>query len=132
MIEHAKIDEHQAIAALRDVVAAFGPTHIYTRPDAGDFCQYVHGREDGRLIPGCLIGQVLFTLGIPLSTLERLEGLSAGQLSMPGFIEGRGVNPLLTGRAGSVLNVAQRRQDNGNRWGLALEAAEVEYLEVTA
>lgn len=53
-------------------LAADSPDFIYERPEGVVQCRYVHGDA-----PGCLIGQALHFLGVPLADLVMFEGENA-------------------------------------------------------
>lgn len=93
------------------------------QPDApwGTTCLYVHDEEEGQ-IPGCIVGNVMHRLGVPLEDLKKVEGDNAhgliGQLQIP-------VNQHVT----RLLNRAQASQDEGQTWGKAVQAARAWYDE---
>jgi len=103
-------DVPEVLAALRDVVADKGADYMYPEElkNRNGNCVYV---RDGR--PACIVGHVLARLNFNLlgQSVVRRNG-SAGMLD--------GV----TGRAAQALRQAQRTQDSGDSWGLALAAAE--------
>ena len=120
------LDVHEAMAHLRAVVAEFGKDHVYTKPDHSGVCVYVHGSAE-ELVPGCIVAQVLHRHGVPMNVLSQYEGLGALQLAGPKSLTGRGVKPLLTEAAGTVLGNAQYVQDGLKPWGAALANAEDVY-----
>jgi hypothetical protein len=128
-----EIDEHRAIALVREVVAG-NEDHIYEyKPDlvGGDdggpsACVYEYnGSAD------CLIGQALYKAGAPIEVLRRLNECGAIYSHM--------VKPLLeefdiflTPQAIDVFSAAQGCQDQGDTWGEALRVAERRYSSIEA
>ena len=117
-----QITEESFVSALRAAVAEKGEDYVYTNPDgreAGDdgeaTCHYVHGDQ-----PGCLVGNVLHRLGVPLSVLELHEGGAAYEVM--GRIRESGQLDFDLGVRGAA-EMAQNRQDAGYSWGYAMEAA---------
>lgn len=103
----------RAIELTREVVAEFGPDHVYVKQlDSNEdrTCFYVH---DGA--PSCLVGHVLHRHGVPPEAFATLEGEAANE-----------VVDMLTDaeeRVALFLNTVQIEQDEGAVWGDALEAA---------
>jgi hypothetical protein len=90
-------------------------------PESFTNCFYVHPREDGKgLQPGCVVGELLHRLGVPLETLAKREGIGAWTL----------VPETVTGLSHSVrffLGKIQNFQDEGHSWGEAYKAAYERY-----
>lgn len=104
-----RFTDEQVMTTLRAVVAE-RPDYVYEEIAGDDSCLYVHNGA-----PSCLVGHVLFRLGLPLDVLSENEGGSPG-MSVREF----GISH----RAADVLDIAQARQDVGESWGDALAAAE--------
>jgi hypothetical protein len=105
---------------LRDVVRG-REDYVYTRPDTanpqGPVCLYVHPSDDPtRQEPGCLVGHVLYRLGVPLSALAEHEGHRASIV----VTRLTDCDPKIA----YMLDRAQRAQDDSETWGDALEQAE--------
>jgi hypothetical protein len=122
------ITADDAIRLLRETVAG-KEDFIYAEDERSDNdygiaeCKYV---KDGA--PSCLIGQALSAFGVPVETLEDLDGFEESgsidsdevdeKLSEAGF--------QLAGMADGIFATAQRAQDQGKTWGDALARAEYE------
>jgi len=123
MFERIKVDAMTVAQTLRDT-AAERPDYVYENPEGltGDgitTCFYVH--PDG---PGCLAGTALHKLGVPLSELAECEGQGASTVATSVLD--------IRGDAGNVvimLAYAQRRQDGGDSWSVAVEKAEIHATE---
>jgi hypothetical protein len=115
-----------AAEALKAAVAKRGEDYVYEQTESGN-CLYV---RDG--MPSCLIGQVLFDLGIPLERLKGADGYNSEDGDNEGenpdawqlldSLESEGLvsfRPAVQG----AFRVAQSRQDCGWPWGYALHAA---------
>lgn len=131
-----EITEALVLDLLNEAVAEKGEDHVYENPDAPGMCTYVHGYQtvagpEGEsetvqvepLTPGCIVGNVLHRAGIPLELFQQLEinddtpaDAALRHLADQGFLT-------YTGRAQSVLAVAQSHQDKYASWGAAVEAA---------
>jgi hypothetical protein len=123
------VEELEVLAVLRtlkQVVEEAGDDYVYhhkIRPDhlnTGKGCWYVD--PEGKK-PDCIVGRVLFRLGVSLNTLQRFEGIMASGLpSLETSAIGSGAIPLHR-PALYVLGVAQGIQDTGGNWGDARDAA---------
>ena len=95
--------------------------HVYFKKKmgAGPACTYERYRK-----PSCLVGHVLYNLGLEPKQLRKLDNLS-----VPGILgcytqatlRDMGIN--LTKPAVRALHEAQLAQDSGLTWGEALEGA---------
>lgn len=96
---------------LREVVQA-EPTKVYQRTDDG--CVYADGDQ-----PSCLIGQVLFRLGVSVRQLQAFdsEGADAGASSAASAVLR---NLGFPEKVAQAARVAQAAQDVGLTWGAAL------------
>lgn len=123
-----EVTVQQVIDTTRAIVAE-RPDYIYTN-EAGEVtgplnstpCSNVHRDDEGKLIPGCLVGTVLAKLGAPLEELAT-EGMNstAAYESVPSFIT-TGSNRADEGII-EFLAMAQVRQDLGDTWSVALAKA---------
>ncbi|MGW9170138.1 hypothetical protein [Streptomyces decoyicus] len=133
MFEKISVSEEQVLSTLREVVAE-RPDYVYSRPehfpqDSSSLnpaeqtdCLYVHPGKDESATPGCVVGQVLHRLGVPLEELSLYEGDDAAS-----------VTSAVLDTASSVywvLFAAQWEQDSGETWGAALAAAERKVVEL--
>lgn len=108
----------QVLRVLAQVVADFGPDHVNPQTVrvsesgfvSGPECWYVNASGDG---PDCLVGQVLYRLGIPLADMRECEGRGPWEAS----------GKRLSHEAAGVLGMAQHVQDGGGTWGEALDTA---------
>lgn len=101
---------------------------VYT--DSNTECQYA---KDGH--PSCLVGKILFKLGVPIQNLEVLDtkGICGDS---PSFMSGYSLDYLESidftfdddGVIGYLDNL-QSEQDSGTSWGKALEKANNELSE---
>jgi hypothetical protein len=111
------VSENTIYETTRAVVAE-SPERIYKAPEGSPYepgmCLYSHGD-----VPGCLVGQVLHRLGVPLAEFHKHEGQPAGVV-MSSLINIVGNDT----RAGQFLDAAQGQQDSGEKWADALTAAE--------
>ncbi|MGW4446469.1 hypothetical protein [Streptomyces sp. NPDC004682] len=111
---------------LRDV-AAENPEKVYETPEAmktdGGACYYVHKAEDGSEGPGCIVGTVLYRLGVPLAEMAKREGTNAlgviADLELSGEVEAKG----LSSSTRTLLRWVQIQQDGGRSWGSAYKNA---------
>jgi len=120
-------------ATLERVVAEYGEDYVY--PKAGATCSY---SEQGE--PSCIVGHVIAALNPEafekIAELEDATGVSGSATSVvlgnwehtdwsSAVDEDEDLNAVtLTedGRLASALNEAQRQQDAGATWGIALSA----------
>lgn len=122
-MEPIKIDEHQAIATLRELVQ--GNEDFVYEPHDNGLCTYVHNGQ-----PDCLVGQALHKLGVPLDALERIQ--DGDTFDPAGIGEVSDDTFELTPLATSLLAEAQRYQDTGYPWHDALQVAEGWYGRAAA
>ncbi|MEU9708016.1 hypothetical protein AB0E21_05295 [Streptomyces sp. NPDC047967] len=117
-LDLTSITDEKVTKVLKEVVAE-NPDRVYEAPDhqladATTTCFYVHTDDltEEPVAPGCLVGQVLHRLGVPLEHLWELEGYDAHQavaaLGLP-----------VSGRTLQLLGQAQAHQDSGKTWGEA-------------
>lgn len=113
----------QVMEALAAAVAEKGDDYVYPKKPH-EQCQYVHDKGTTAESAGCIAGNVLHRLGIPLSTLAKHEG--DGVYSLP-------VEDVFSASeaALSALGEAQDKQDEGKTWGEALGAAHATYAGIT-
>ncbi|MGW6597889.1 hypothetical protein [Streptomyces sp. NPDC055036] len=114
------ITDEKVLSTLREVVEE-KPLHVYKAPDhmtdLGLTCFYVDVDEAGANVgPGCVIGQVLHRLGVPLDKMQACEGVKAVS-AVHYFFPGLSIQTLET------LETMQKFQDNGHTWGDAYHAA---------
>lgn len=98
-----------------DSLGCYNVTKVYEDEDGVKFDQPV-------LCPSCIAGTALAYAGIDLELLYNYNGTVNSTV--------RGINSYddgesyyVTPKAAAVLRVAQREQDNGKEWGVAVEAA---------
>jgi hypothetical protein len=115
------ISDEALVAEVRRL-AAESPDFVYRRPGrdraSGPECFYVHKTEDGEQVGGCLIGQALINLGVPIDEVAELDTLDIGGAEdvLPQF----GIHTHEAVWAGWV----QHYQDTGDRWGVAVMKAD--------
>ena len=114
------IDGRRALELLIDVVDQYGPETVYEKvplPDGdGNGCVYVYLGE-----PSCLVGHALVRAGAPISGLN---------ISSPAALLDSHF-PSIGSAAARVFQAAQDKQDTGETWGDALDAAREEYERLT-
>jgi hypothetical protein len=107
----------EVLDLLTKIVSEQGEDFIYQPlPGTDGQCQYVHGDQ-----PRCLVGHVLFRLGVPLDALRELDdgtGANIGVVDLAWAL-----NLDMPAEAQNALSAAQDRQDGGETWGVALQAA---------
>lgn len=122
------------VAKIREI-AAVNPDRIYvpTGQELGYVseykvdCMYVHDK-DGKAVAGCLIGQALHALGVPLGYLRTCEHTDATSV-----LDRLNLIPydFLSGNALWVV-VVQRYQDEGKPWGECVSLADSHVALVNA
>jgi len=110
------LTDTQVFEALTKLVEE-DPGKVYKSPDEFGQCLYVHSDEEGKRVPGCIVGTVLNRLGVPLEELEKHEGNAAAAVIENAEIQGLSYDMV------SLLRNVQRYQDSGCDWNLALDAA---------
>ncbi|WP_030386508.1 hypothetical protein [Streptomyces sp. NRRL S-241] len=106
--------EKEALATLKEVVKE-NPDTVYKAPFHMDpertgSCFYVHTDLEGNpMSAGCIVGQVLHRLGVPLEVLKGAERLSAA-----GAFNYLGLDP--DSRLAKQLSEVQFQQDQGVTW----------------
>lgn len=126
-----EIHPAEAIRALRETVARFGP-------DTERACEYVEFSskydEWGETVaevpvrPHCIVGVVLDSYGVPLSELVDLEGQMIDNFGREREFETlTGEYLVIDPQALRILRTAQAMQDSHQNWGAALAAAEGVY-----
>lgn len=106
--ENTQIEQLSQI--MTEIVNEAGRDFVYRNHNYSN-CTYL--KDD---VPDCLIGRVLFRLGIPLEVLQEMDENIIAISSAEG--------PDLTGLSTSacdLLGVAQMKQDQGQNWGDALD-----------
>lgn len=124
--EVTKLDEFTKILnTMHSVVTLFGCSYKYP---AGVKCTYV--TKDNQDNPDCLIGQVLYRLGVSIDTLRELDN-RCGSISNSLSSTLRTKLSIITyDDTILVLQAAQSIQDLNLTWGEALQAAKVKAREI--
>lgn len=103
-------------------LAAESPDYVYPRAerpldlpedDPWLTCRYVHHAEDGSKTGGCIVGQALIRLGVPVERLEKLEGRPASLVLSALSID-------RTNARAEMVQIVQQKQDQGATWGEAV------------
>jgi len=119
------IDRDRAVELLEKVVEAKGRDYIYESP------LNEHGQQIGCVYfgpnncPACVVGHVFAELQVKPGDVHAMgeDGTADGPGNSLG-VEGIVIdNVEMTSAAREVFQMAQERQDEGNRWGDALDAA---------
>lgn len=112
------ITTQQVTDAITAIVAEAGEGFVYIAP--GNKCVYVHNGE-----PSCIVGRTLAKLGITIETLEPFDTLchggAAGAHTVIASLVDAGIEFDDPDTIASALRAAQSEQDDGARWGYALE-----------
>ena len=130
------LNAQDAYDLLKVEVESKGREFVYVREVSGE-CKYVHGTameeidykeyeevQVGDLVPGCLVGHVLVSMGVPMESFLRLdinqETDAEGALRE---LEESGLIGAYNRDFMQVMSVAQGAQDGGRTWGEALDEA---------
>jgi hypothetical protein len=120
-----EIDADTAVRAMREAVEAKGRDFVYLRPtdEEDGACSYTH-LVDGEVVPGCLVGDALVRLGVPVGKFRDLN-INTGEDPWGAMsrLKWDGILKFSEGAA-DVFGEAQRQQDSGIAWGNALAHAE--------
>ena len=110
----AIIDAEKALELLRAVCDRQGADYLYPIANTAVFVTSCHYVRDGA--PSCIVGQALADHGVPIEGLASWDRLSDGAIDTiaPSFV---------TPNALAIFTVAQRLQDTGSSWGMAVERA---------
>lgn len=121
-----KLTVENVTAALHAAVAEKGEGFVYRRPEDSDACLYVHRNDGVNLTTGCLVGNALHRLGVPLEALEECNiGTACELLDM--LIEDGAIEHV-PHKAAVLLSEAQQEQDRDVPWGAAVRRA-LGYIE---
>jgi hypothetical protein len=130
-----EITMKQVLDLMCQIVGEYGIDYQYEPPVGIDY-QYeppVGGNcvnwDRAGDCPSCLIGHIMFRLGVPKDFLSPNASLDAGPL-----LDGIAVHFGATWEDGvsEVLQEAQLMQDAGRRWGEALRVALIVHAEIVA
>lgn len=105
---------------LTEIVSSTSPGFAYAKPSSAGLCSYWHlpDAEDtsdllGR--PGCIVGRLLYSFGVPREVLlacdDASHGLSTGWSSVKRNFPG-----MFTSQASMMLKHIQVAQDDGKPW----------------
>jgi hypothetical protein len=106
--------EEKWTEAFQRVVAQRGPKFSYIpfrAANGAEYCRYVHNDEG----EGCLVGQILVKMGVPVEHLRTHEGQSADRIIHHLFGYAPGVE-----KVAAVMRNIQVAQDCRSPWGLCL------------
>jgi len=129
MYSKPAVTPEEIVKALGEAVAEKGADFVYQPEDFAGFCNYVHGADGPRPVPGCIVGNVLHRLGVPLGELANYERRDAYSVANA-LIEiqapdgGRSIR--------EKLSLIQVEQDDSMPWGEAVAFAGVELPELVA
>lgn len=126
-ISYAEVTE-----AADEILREFGSSYVY-RSCPTNGCSYVHSGEvtvSGELkkedVPGCIVGQILFRLGVPLASMKQYGSLT--EYTRGRMLQEKGIE--LTDMAFDFLTTVQYFQDQGSNgwiavaWGEAVRHAD--------
>lgn len=111
---------------LKELVKQNGEDFIYSNPepDPVSDCLYIHNYGSNGQEPGCIVGHLLFGLGVSADFLHRQEG--AGASAVLNRAENEGLVKLTGSKQESVsrlLDRVQGKQDEREPWGRAVKEA---------
>lgn len=111
----------------KSIVAKVGDDYRYTTKNG--CCKYVYLEQ-----PDCIVGMILYNLGVSISILKKLDkssytGGSSMIASPQASTELRNAKIGIDTKARKYLNIIQRSQDGGKTWGDALRDGEYAYAE---
>lgn len=126
MTENEKIFTQEDVnKVLGEIVAEYGKDFKYDRPgrdvegDPTGPCYYVHKDAEGTCRPGCIIGHLLFRLG--LINLNEVINTSSNSIRAGEFLARKGLTGRFTRGALRFMDEVQAVQDRvGATWGEAL------------
>jgi hypothetical protein len=111
------INLERVVETAKMVVAERGEDYVYEGPGdvrGNGMCRYVYRDQ-----PSCLVGHVLYRLGVPLETLKSADGVSFAATDVcSDLLRGSAFDD---GEIGDFLDAVQSRQDIGETWGNALQ-----------
>lgn len=119
-----EINMDNVLNLLQQVVDTKGSDYVYLqeKDELGRFwgCAYVHTDDEGKSIPGCIVGQVLIANGVEPDWFLRRNFNRGWDVSslIPHLLEDEKAS--ITPEACAVLQQAQCTQDGGAPWGIAL------------
>lgn len=113
----AHFTTEQVMAALHKAVEG-KENYIDPRAQTNLACQYVLDGE-----PSCIVGVTLSLLGVSTETLEMMDNCGNPMFSADGLLVLEGSDVTMDSDARDVLIAAQNKQDRGETWGEALNAA---------
>jgi hypothetical protein len=120
------LTDTQVLSALRQI-AEENPEKVYVAPadmrDEWGSCYYVHRDDQGNESPGCIVGQVLHRLGVPLADLKEAETLGATAAVR---LTTQGVSDNVS----DFLRFVQQKQDRGVTWSKAVADALEDYNDI--
>jgi hypothetical protein len=123
MSEKVLLTEKNVTEAFRQIIEDFGADYVYRKRGAADSCFYVHQTPKGE-VPGCIVGQLLHRLGVPLEVLKKREGRSAWAIFYGRELLGDGEAESPVRAEGDDLTRkiqrVQSAQDRGDPWGYAV------------
>jgi hypothetical protein len=128
-----KLDLQAVLYEALALVDEVGHYHRYVNP-SGEVaeegktsflsCYYVHNEKDNVPLdapePGCIIGKILFRLGVPLAEMAKSETSSSDLLD---YLSRSGVIEKPTPKVYLALATMQRCQDLGTTWHTARQVA---------
>lgn len=112
------VTDSEVLAAVDAALAERGADYVYSNPYASTAttpamsCLYVHGEETG-----CLVGNVMHRLGVPLDALQRWEGVRASTVMRRAEAD---LGIVVPAWSRYMLSRAQAQQDHGEEWGEAI------------
>lgn len=119
------INVRRARQLLKQAMETQGPDFVYAQDGSRCFYEpvtqdhiahHLIPSQDNRRLTGCIVGVALDIEGL---TFQHGSTQNIGALAFNNFTQ-------ITPEAGEYFKIAQKLQDNGNSWGAAFNAAELE------
>lgn len=127
-----EIKYDDALSALNDAIMEKGSDFVYVKEveardeESGEsykVCTYVHPDKEGNLtVPGCLVGNVMARLGVPIEKMAAINDGGMSARSLFSYLSDRNIISITEKAAGLLVN-AQAHQDNEFTWGEAVFTA---------
>lgn len=114
---------HDAVRALKEVVAQAPEGFIYTKPEGRNTCVYEHNGEGS-----CGVGKALLVLGVTIAELQVLDRATpAGNPISACYLHAHLSDIYFEREAEWVFDAFQDAQDRNSAWGYALTRATSRY-----
>ncbi len=118
-----EINYDAALSAINDAVAAKGVDFVYQMVTPAPYdedaegeteliCEYLHRNEEGDFVlPGCLVGDAMLRLGVPMEAIQVVVGLGMSARAFIDYMVGERKAISITEKATDLFILAQSEQD---------------------